>query len=123
MHTWDLKLFYAQHKYRKRLCVKYINYKSTQKGKDDDEAPLFLGHRIFIAFPATKAFNLRSDGSDSRVQSAENVMKGPGTIDKSATGSSSDDSESTGSETGRAEPTEEANKWLTPAENLLRRTR
>ena len=75
---------------------------------------------LFIAFPATKAFNLRSDGSDSRVQTAQNVMKGPGTSDKSATGSSSDDSESTSSETGRAEPTEEANKWLTPAEKLVK---
>lgn len=75
---------------------------------------------LFIAFPATRAFNLRSDGSDGKVQPAEDVMKGPGAMDKSATGSSSDDSESTGSERGRAEPMEEANKWLTPAEKLVK---
>eukprot|EP00943_MAST-04B_sp_MAST-4B-sp1_P007281 g7281.t1 len=85
---------------------------------------IFLALCILASF--TNAFNLRSDDTttDDGVKPAEALSKdisdGPTSTDSSATGSNDNSGVSTGSETGKAQPTEEANKWLTPAEKLVK---
>ncbi len=84
---------------------------------------IFLALCILATF--TNAFNLRSDDTrtDDGVKPAEalsnDISDGPASTDSSATGNDNS-GVSTGSETGKAQPTEEANKWLSPAEKLVK---
>ena len=87
---------------------------------------VFLALCIVVTF--TNAFNLRSDDKSDDVKSADalsnDINDAPASktpsVDSGATGNSDRTDMPTGSAAAKEEPDAEANKWLTPAEKLVK---